>query len=179
LNEGDENPAVLTFHERCVSIIARLWGAQEYEKPVGSAMAASETIHLGGLAMKQRWKETGRSKGKNILKPNVVMGANAEVALREFAMDSDVEARVLPVSAKSNFRLDPELVRDSIDENTIGVVATMGSTYTGNYEPIEEISKILDVYQCSTGRDIPIHVNAASGGFIAPFTYAKAGASKW
>lgn len=92
----------------------------------------------------------------------------------------DVEARILPVSRGSNYRLDPELVREKVDENTIGVFVILGSTYTGHYEPVEEISEILDAYQAKTGHDIPIHVDAASGGFVAPFTYAGAGRNrKW
>ena len=90
-----------------------------------------------------------------------------------------MEARILDVSEKSNYRLDPDLVRKNIDENTIGIFVILGSTYTGHYEPVEEISKILDEYESKTGVDIPIHVDAASGGFIAPFTHAKVGGPKW
>jgi glutamate decarboxylase len=85
----------------------------------------------------------------------------------------------LPVSAKSSYRLDPELVKENIDENTIGVFVILGSTYTGHYEPVWEIHDILDEYEKKTGVDIPIHVDAASGGFIAPFTHAQAGGHKW
>ena len=107
------------------------------------------------------------------------MGANAQVALEKFARYFDVEARILPVSAESHYRLDPELVKQNIDENTIGVFVILGSTYTGHYEPVEEISVILDAFQEKTGHDIPIHVDAASGGFVAPFTHAGAGGAKW
>ncbi len=84
----------------------------------------------------------------------------------------------MPVSEASSYRLDPELVKKNIDENTIGVFVILGSTYTGHYEPVEEISNILDEYEKESGNDIPIHVDGASGGFIAPFTHAKAG-QKW
>jgi glutamate decarboxylase len=107
------------------------------------------------------------------------MGANAQVALEKFARYFEVEARILPVSKKSSYRLDPDLVRENIDENTIGVFVILGSTYTGHYEPVEEISKVLDEYQEKTGVDIPIHVDAASGGFVAPFTHAGVGGPKW
>lgn len=180
LADNDEYPATIAIHERCVSILAHLWGARKEEKAIGSATTgSSEAIHLGGLAMKQRWKERRQAEGKDTLKPNIIMGANAQVALEKFARYFDVEARILPVSAKSKFRLDPELVRENIDENTIGVFVIMGSTYTGHYEPVEEISKILDEYQEKTGIDIPIHVDGASGGFVAPFTHAQAGGPKW
>lgn len=82
------------------------------------------------------------------------------------------------MSEESSYRLDPKLVKENIDENTIGVFVILGSTYTGHYEPVEEISEILDEYEKQTGIDIPIHVDGASGGFIAPFTHAGAG-RKW
>jgi len=171
---------MMAIHERCISILANLWGAKRGEKAVGTATTgSSEAIHLGGLAMKRRWQEARRAKGLDTLRPNIIMGANAQVALEKFARYFEVEARILPVSAKSKYRLDPELVKQNIDENTIGVFVILGSTYTGHYEPVEEISKILDEYEERTGIDIPIHVDAASGGFVAPFTYAGAGGSKW
>ncbi|KAI1748117.1 glutamate decarboxylase [Xylaria castorea] len=180
LADNDEYPAMMAIHERCISIIAKIWGVNQSEKAVGTATTgSSEAIHLGGLAMKRRWQELRREKGLDTSKPNIIMGANAQVALEKFARYFEVEARILPVSEKSNYRLDPELVKDNIDENTIGVFVILGSTYTGHYEPVEEISKILDQYQEKTGVDIPIHVDAASGGFVAPFTYAGAGGPKW
>jgi glutamate decarboxylase len=179
MSDADEYPAMMDMHARCVSIIANLWGAQKGEKPIGTATTgSSEAIHLGGLAMKRRWQEKRQAEGKDTSKPNIIMGANAQVALEKFARYFEVESRILPVSEKSNYRLDPDLVKENIDENTIGVFVILGSTYTGHYEPVEEISNILDEYEKKTGVDIPIHVDAASGGFIAPFTHAKAG-FKW
>ncbi|RYC57217.1 hypothetical protein CHU98_g8990 [Xylaria longipes] len=180
LADNDEYPAMMAIHERCISILAKLWGVRQGEKAVGTATTgSSEAIHLGGLAMKRRWQEHRRAKGLDTTKPNIIMGANAQVALEKFARYFEVEARILPVSKESKYRLDPELVKKKIDENTIGVFVILGSTYTGHYEPVEEISKILDEYQERTGVDIPIHVDAASGGFVAPFTYAGAGGPKW
>jgi glutamate decarboxylase len=180
MSDADEYPAMMQMHARCVSIIAHLWGVQKGERAIGSACTgSSEAIHLGGLAMKRRWQEKRMAEGKDTSKPNIIMGANAQVALEKFARYFEVEARILPVSEKSHFRLDPDLVKENIDENTIGVFVIMGSTYTGHYEPVEEISKILDEFEAKTGVDIPIHVDAASGGFIAPFTHAKAGGPKW
>jgi len=177
--DADEYPAMIAIHSRCVSMIANLWGAQTSEKAIGTAtIGSSEAIQLGGLAMKRRWQEKRKAQGKDISNPNIIMGANAQVALLKFARYFEVEARVLDVTEKSEFRLDPDLVRKNIDENTIGVFVILGSTYTGHYEPVEEISTILDEYETKTGHDIPIHVDAASGGFIAPFTYAGAG-QKW
>jgi glutamate decarboxylase len=179
MSDADEYPAMMDMHARCVSIIANMWGAQKGEKAIGSATTgSSEAIHLGGLAMKRRWQEKRWAEGKDATKPNIIMGANAQVALEKFARYFEVESRILPVSEDSSYRLDPKLVKDSIDENTIGVFVILGSTYTGHYEPVEEISDILDVFEKETGHSIPIHVDAASGGFIAPFTHAKAG-KKW
>ncbi|KAF4811906.1 Glutamate decarboxylase [Colletotrichum siamense] len=181
LSDADEYPAMMDMHQRCISIISHLWGVQPGEKALGSATTgSSEAIHLGGLAMKRRWQQRRKEQGKDASKPNILMGANAQVALEKFARYFDVEARILPVSKKSHYCLDADLVRENIDENTIGVFVILGSTYTGHYEPVEEISKILDKYQEETGIDIPIHVDAASGGFIAPFTHAGAGGgAKW
>ncbi|KAM7193749.1 glutamate decarboxylase [Rhypophila sp. PSN 637] len=180
LSDNDEYPAMLTMSERCISILAHLWGVQKGEKAIGApTVGSSEAIHLGGLAMKRRWQERRKAEGKDTLKPNILMGANAQVALEKFARYFDVEARVLPVSAKHGFHLDAESVRNNIDENTIGVFVILGSTYTGHYEPVEDISKVLDEFEKKTGHDIPIHVDAASGGFIAPFTYAGTGDKKW
>ncbi|ETN40157.1 glutamate decarboxylase [Cyphellophora europaea CBS 101466] len=180
LSDADEYPAMMAMHQRCVSILAHLWGVQKGETAVGSATTgSSEAIHLGGLAMKRRWQEKRMKEGKDYSKPNVLMGANAQVALEKFARYFECEARILPVSEKSHFRLDPELVKKNIDENTIGVFVILGSTYTGHYEPVDEISKILDDYEAKTGNDIPIHVDGASGAFIAPFTHGKTGGAKW
>lgn len=179
LSDADEYPALMAMHARCVSIIANLWGAKSTEKAIGSAtVGSSEAIMLGGKAMQRRWQEKRKAAGKDTSRPNILMGANAQVALEKFARYFDVEARILDVSEKSNFALDPEMVRKNIDENTIGVFVILGSTYTGHYEPVEEVSKILDEYEAETGHDIPIHVDGASGGFIAPFTYAGGG-QKW
>jgi len=180
MSDADEYPAMMQIHARCVSILANLWGVQKGEKAIGSATTgSSEAIHLGGLAMKRRWQEKRMKEGKDTSKPNIIMGANAQVALEKFARYFEVEARILDVSEESNFRLDPDLVKKNIDENTIGVFVILGSTYTGHYEPVEEISKILDDYEKETGIDIPIHVDGASGAFVAPFTHAQVGGPKW
>lgn len=181
MSDADEYPAMMDMHARCISIIAHLWGVQKGETAIGTATTgSSEAIHLGGLAMKRRWQEKRKAEGKDTSKPNIIMGANAQVALEKFARYFEVEGRILPVSKESNYRLDPNLVKENIDENTIGVFVIMGSTYTGHYEPVQEISEVLDEFEKKTGIDIPIHVDAASGGFIAPFTKAKAGnGKKW
>ncbi|KAF2453410.1 pyridoxal phosphate-dependent transferase [Lineolata rhizophorae] len=180
LADADEYPTLMAMHSRCVSILANLWGAQKGESAIGTATTgSSEAVHLGGLAMKRRWQEKRRAAGKDASKPNIIMGANAQVALEKFARYFDVEARILPVSEKSHHVLDPEEVRKNVDENTIGVFVIVGSTYTGHYEPVEEISKMLDEYEEASGNDVPIHVDAASAGFVAPFAHVQAGGMKW
>ncbi|QIX01077.1 hypothetical protein AMS68_006594 [Peltaster fructicola] len=181
MSDADEYPAMMDIHNRCVSIISHMWNVQKGEKAMGTATTgSSEAIHLGGLAMKRRWQEKRMAEGKDTSKPNIIMGSNAQVALEKFARYFEVEARILDVSAESSYRLDPKKVKENIDENTIGVFVIMGSTYTGHYEPVWEISELLDEFEKKTGHDIPIHVDGASGGFIAPFTHAKAGDNhKW
>ena len=122
MSDADEYPAMMAMHARCVSIIAHLWGVQKGETAIGSATTgSSEAIHLGGLAMKRRWQEKRDAEGKDKTKPNIIMGSNAQVALEKFARYFEVEARILDVSERSKYRLDPELVKKNIDENTIGV----------------------------------------------------------
>ncbi|ODQ65924.1 glutamate decarboxylase [Nadsonia fulvescens var. elongata DSM 6958] len=172
LADSDEYPALMTMHERCVSIISHLWNIQKNETAVGSATTgSSEAIHLGGLAMKRRWEARQKKNNRPFHKPNIIMGANAQVALEKFARYFDVEDRVLPVSAKSNYVLDLDLIEENVDENTIGIFVILGSTYNGVYEDVEGVSKILDKIQAEKGWDIPIHVDGASGAFVAPFVH--------
>ncbi|KAK9456757.1 pyridoxal phosphate-dependent transferase [Dipodascopsis uninucleata] len=172
LADSDEYPALTDIHARCVNILADLWHANPADTAIGSATTgSSEAIHLGGLAMKRAWVERRQAAGKDSSKPNIIMGANAQVALEKFARYFDVEARLVPVSQQSNHALDVTKLPDLLDENTIGVFVILGSTYTGHYEPVEKVAAILDEFQERTGIDIPIHVDGASGGFIAPFCH--------
>ncbi|KAK0531989.1 glutamate decarboxylase gad1 [Tilletia horrida] len=178
--DQDEYPATLDIHDRCVSMIADLWKAPK-KKPDGSRSQAvgtattgsSEAIMLGGLAMKRRWQDKMKAAGKSWKEPgpNVVFGSNAQVCIEKFARYFDVEGRLVPISEESNYCLNPKLIESMVDENTIGVIVILGSTYTGHYEPVEEVAKILDDIQARTGLDIPIHVDGASGGFVAPFAH--------
>ncbi|KAF8639285.1 hypothetical protein AX16_010357 [Volvariella volvacea WC 439] len=168
----DEYPAATMIHNRCISMIADLWKAPEKSRVIGTSTAgSSEAIMLGGLAMKKRWQEARKAAGKDYFHPNIIFGANAQVALEKFARYFDVECRLVPVKAQTGFVLDPKDAIQYIDENTIGVMVILGSTYTGHFEDVQEMSDLLDKLQEDTGLDIPIHVDAASGGFIAPFVY--------
>ncbi|KAF5349192.1 hypothetical protein D9756_009372 [Leucocoprinus leucothites] len=168
----EEYPAAGIIHNRCISMIANLWKAPKDAKVIGTATAgSSEAILLGGLAMKKRWQEARKAADKDYYHPNVVFGANCQVALEKFARYFDVECRLVPVKAENGFIMNPHDALEYIDENTIGVMVILGSTYTGHFEDVHLMSNLLDNLQKRTGLDIPIHVDAASGGFVAPFVY--------
>ncbi|KIJ50962.1 hypothetical protein M422DRAFT_27078 [Sphaerobolus stellatus SS14] len=176
LIDQDEYPMTQIIHTRCISMLANLWHAPKASSAIGTATTgSSEAIQLGGLAMKRIWQEKRKAQGKSIHEPgpNIVMGANAQVALEKFARYFDVECRLVPVSEKSKYRLDPKRAMEYVDENTIGVFVILGSTYTGHYEPVKEMADLLDEYEKKTGINVPIHVDAASGGFFAPFASPK------
>lgn len=124
---------------------------------------------LGGLAMKWRWREKVGTDWKGRT-PNLVMGANVQVVWEKFCRYFDVEPRYLPME-NGRYVITPEQVLDAVDENTIGVVAILGTTYTGELEPIAEICAALDQLSQDKGLDIPVHVDAASGGFVVPFLH--------
>jgi len=172
LIDQDEYPQTQIIHARCISILANLWHAPSSKAAIGTATTgSSEAIQLGGLAMKRIWQEKRKAAGLSIHEPgpNIVMGANAQVALEKFARYFEVECRLVSVSVESRYRLDPKKAMELVDENTIGVFVILGSTYTGHYEPVKEMSDLLDEYEAKTGHSVPIHVDAASGGFFAPF----------
>ena len=123
---------------------------------------------LGGLAMKRRWQGARRAAGKPAAKPNLVMGINVQVCWEKFANYFEVEPRLVPMEGDRYHLTGDEAVK-LIDENTIGVVAVLGSTFDGSYEPIAEIAAALDRLQERTGLDVPIHVDGASGAMVAPF----------
>ena len=150
---------------RCVSILANLWHAPSADQAIGTATTgSSEAIELGGLAMKRLWQERRKTAGKSIHEPgpNIVMGANAQVALEKFARYFEVECRLVPVTVESKYRLDPKKAMEYVDENTIGVYVILGSTYTGHYEPVKEMSDLLDEHENNTGHYVPIHGSYSS-----------------
>ncbi len=174
LADNDEYPALIDLVQRCVSILGGLWEVPKGEKAVGSpTTGSSEAIMLGGLSMKRRWEQKRKDEGKDFSKPNIIMASSVQVALEKFARYFDVASRVIPVSRESNYVLDLAKVREQIDENTIGIFAVLGSTYTGHFDNVEKLSDMLDEFEKETGIDIPIHVDGASGAFVAPFLYPK------
>jgi glutamate decarboxylase len=154
---------------RCVNILGHLWHAPDQGDAVGcSTTGSSEAAMLGGLALKRRWQQRRKAEGKPADRPNLVMGINVQVCWEKFANYWDVEMRLVPMQGE-RYHLSAEEAVKLCDENTIGVVAILGSTFDGSYEPVAEICQALDELQASTGWDIPVHVDGASGAFVAPF----------
>jgi glutamate decarboxylase len=167
--DKDEYPQTAEIEKRCVAILADLWNCPDSHDAVGtSAIGSSEACMLAGMALKRRWQEARRAAGKPDDAPNMVFGANVQVVWEKFARYWDVEPRYVPVEGEV-FHLTPERMLAHIDENTIGVVAILGSTYDGCYEPNADIAAALDALADGGGPDVPLHVDAASGGFVAPF----------
>lgn len=167
--DKNEYPQTAAIEQRCIHMIADLWNSPSPRTTMGaSAIGSSEACMLGGLALKKRWQLKRKAEDKPIDKPNIVFSSTVQVVWEKFANYWDVEPRYIPIS-EENPNMDPDVVKDYVDENTIGVVAILGVTYTGGYEPVKEICAALDKVQKDTGVDVPVHVDAASGGFIAPF----------
>ena len=167
--DKDEYPQTAELEMRCVNMLSRLWHAPDPDKATGcSTIGSSEAAMLGGLALKRRWQHRRRAAGRPADKPNLVMGINVQVCWEKFANYWDVEMRLVPMEG-DRLHLSAEEAVKRCDENTIGVVAILGSTFDGYYEPVKEICAALDAFQQQTGIDVPVHVDGASGGFIAPF----------
>jgi glutamate decarboxylase len=169
LIDKDEYPQTAAIEEQCVRIIADLWHSPSPQSTMGvSTAGSSEGCMLGGLALKRNWQNARRKQGKPIDRPNIVFSSAVQVVWKKFANYWDVEPRFVNITPDRPY-MNPEGVLAVVNENTIGVVPTLGVTYTGLYEPVAAIAKALDELQTRTGLDIPIHVDAASGGFVAPF----------
>lgn len=168
--DHDEYPQTEKIQNRCVNMLARLYNAPDEANTMGTAtVGSSEAIMLGLLGHKWAWKQKRKAAGKPHDKPNVIFGAHAHICWEKFAKYFDVEMRVIPVT-EDRYTLRTEEVEKQIDENTIAVGVILGSTYTGDLDPIREINSLLMTIKREKGWDIPIHVDAASGGFILPFT---------
>ncbi|MEN3585408.1 glutamate decarboxylase [Streptomyces sp. ZYX-F-203] len=164
LMDRDAYPRTAEIESRCLRILADLWNAPEGGAAVGcSTTGSSEAAMLAGIAMKSRRRSSDRPTDR----PNLVCGP-VHVCWEKFARYFDVELRRVPLEPEAT-GLRPHQLRRHVDENTIGVVAILGVTFTGHYEPVAELSAELDAIQAETGIDVPLHVDAASGGFIAPF----------
>ena len=167
--DHDEYPQVEKIHERCIHMLAGLLNAQASDNYAGTAtIGSSEAIMLAGLAHKFSWRNKRQHAGLNSSKPNIVMGADVQICWDKFARYFDVEPRIIPLN-ENKFIITAKEVEPLIDENTICVAAILGTTFTGEYDEIEEINNLLIRIKDEKGWDIPLHVDAASGGFIAMF----------
>ncbi len=166
--DKDEYPQTAEIEARCVHILADLWNSPESKATMGcSTTGSSEAAMLGGLAMKWRWRQAREVTGLDTATPNLVCGP-VQICWHKFARYFDVELRQIPLDG-SEVGTNPHKIKDYVDENTIGVVPTLGVTYTCVYEDVAAIVRELDKIEKEKGWDIPVHVDAASGGFIAPF----------
>ena len=166
--DKDEYPQTAELERRCVHMVADLWNSPQAENTVGaSAIGSSEACMLGGMAMLWRWRARRQAAGKPIDKPNLVCGP-VQIVWDKFCRYWDIEMRQVPME-RDRYYMDAQSMLQQVDENTIGVVPTFGLTFTGKFEPIKSLNDALDDLQQRTGLDIDIHVDAASGGFLAPF----------
>jgi glutamate decarboxylase len=167
--DKDEYPRTAEIERRCVNILAHLWHSPAGGNAAGcSTTGSSEACMLGGMALLWRWRKARRAAGQDASRPNLVMGANVQVCWEKFCRYWEVEPRKVPLE-KGQLHLTADKAAAACDENTIGVVAILGSTMDGSYEPVKEIAAALDQLQRAQGHDVPIHVDGASGGFVAPF----------
>jgi len=172
LIDKDEYPQSAELERRCVNILADLWSASAASASSSatgcSTIGSSEACMLAGLALERRWRSRRETTPGSPERPNLVMGTNVQVCWEKFCRYWDVEPRLVPVGPGAT-HLTPDGAVAACDANTIGVVAVLGSTYDGAYEPVADIAAALDDLAAGGGPDVPLHVDAASGGFIAPF----------
>ncbi len=169
--DKDEYPQTAEIETRCVNMIARLFHAPEDSGAVGvSAIGSSEAVMLAGMALKWRWRARHQAAGQPTTQPNLILGSNVQVVWEKFCRYWDVEPRYIPMT-EDRYVISPEEVVRRIDENTIGVVAILGTTFTGEFDPIEAIHDAVVAHNAAHGLAVPLHVDAASGGFVAPFLY--------
>jgi glutamate decarboxylase len=169
--DNDEYPQTSKIQDRVVNMLARLFNAPPESKSMGTGtIGSSEAIMLGLLAHKWTWRKRREKEGKSTLKPNIVMGADVHTVWEKFAKYFDVELKLIPLK-RDFYTITAEDVAKEIDENTIAVGAVIGTTFTGQMDPIKEINDLLVDIKKTKGWDIPIHVDGASGGFVAPFIF--------
>jgi glutamate decarboxylase len=171
--DQDEYPQTEAVHRRVVSMIGRLFHAPAHERPTGTAtIGSSEAIMLAMLAHKRSWQLRRREAGLPTDNPNLVMGADVHTCWEKFARYFEVQARVVPMS-EQRFTIGAAEVQPLLDENTIAVAGLLGTTFTGQMDDIASINELLARVEKERGWHIPLHIDAASGGFIIPFTQPK------
>jgi glutamate decarboxylase len=163
----EEYPQSADIQNRCVSMIGRLFNApyEDGAAAVGtSTVGSSEAIMLAVLAMKKRWQNKRKAEGKDWHNPNIVMSSAVQVCWEKAARYFEVEEKYV-YCTPDRYVIDPEETVSLVDENTIGICAILGTTYTGEYENVKAVNDLL----IKKNIDTVIHVDAASGGFVAPF----------
>jgi glutamate decarboxylase len=168
--DKDEYPQTAEIESRCIRMLSHLWHSPDGTRSVGcSTTGSSEAATLAGLAMKLRWRKLRQAREKSAAKPNLICGP-VHTCWHKFARFFDIELRQVPCEGQRLMMTASEVVK-RCDENTIGVVPTLGLTYTLQYEPVEQIAVALDDLEEQYGLNIPVHIDAASGGFVAPFIH--------
>lgn len=169
--DKSEYPRTAEIENRCVNIVANLWHAEENHFIGTSTIGSSEAAMLGGMAMKFKWRKRAEKLGLDInaRKPNLVISSGYQVCWEKFCVYWDIEMGRVPID-ENHLSLDMEKVMESVDEYTIGIVGILGITYTGEYDNIQKLDELVEAYNEGTDYKVYIHVDAASGGFFAPFT---------
>lgn len=173
--DKSEYPRTADIENRCVNIIADLWHAPKDEAFMGtSTIGSSEACMLGGMAMKFNWRKNAQKHGLDInaKKPNLVISSGYQVCWEKFCVYWDVELRTVPMDA-DHLSLDLNHVMDYVDDYTIGIVGILGITYSGRYDDIAGLDRLVEAHNQKTNFPVYIHVDAASGGFYTPFMEAN------
>jgi glutamate decarboxylase len=167
--DQDEYPQTEEVHRRVVSMIGRLFHAPVGKTPTGTAtIGSSEAIMLAMLAHKRSWQKRREKDGLSTAKPNLIMGADVHTCWEKFTRYFEVEARVIPLE-EGRYTIGAEQVEPLLDENTIGVAGLLGTTFTGQMDDLASIDALLMRVNAERGWEVPLHIDAASGGFIVPF----------
>ena len=169
-----EYPQTAEIEQRCIRMLADLWHAPG-ETTGTRTQGSSEAIMLGALCLKWKWKARREQAGLDTARPNLVFGGDVHVVWEKFCRYFDVEPRIIPLQ-RDKYTIGPEDVEPHVDENTIGVAAVLGTTFTGHSDDIVGINGLLMDLLEKRGLDVPLHVDAASGGFVWPFLYPH---SEW
>lgn len=169
--DAEEYPSTEKIKTMCVSMLADLWHADKSSPPTGTdTVGSSEAVLLGGLAMKRRWQVRRTAAGKDTSRPNIVMGTETHVVWEKLTNYFEVEPRWVANRPGSYVASNEDLIA-ACDENTIGVVAILGTTYTGHFYDVEALDALVEARNKETGWELGIHVDGASGAFVAPFSY--------
>jgi glutamate decarboxylase len=169
-----EYPQTAEIEQRCIRMLANLFHAPG-ETTGASTQGSSEAIMLGALSLKWKWRERREAAGKATDHPNLVFGGDVHVVWEKFCRYFDVEPRIVPLQP-DKYTIGAEDVAPHVDENTIGVAAVLGTTFTGHADDIRGINDYLTELKDRRGLDVPLHIDGASGGFVWPFLYPH---SEW